>query len=134
MEVLSSRLIHRCPDLEAAAGFWCDTMGLRVYREYGSGGVRSGVVLFAGGGLLELTSAASDATEAPTDRDGAALWLQVHDIDAEAARLTVAGVDVDGPRDEPWGLREAWLTDPAGLRVVLVEVPAHHPIRSRLEL
>ena len=32
----------------------------------------------------------------------------------------------------PWGLREAWFTDPDGLDVVLVEVPAGHPIRSRL--
>ena len=135
MEVLSSRLIHRCADLDLAVSFWCDTMGLRIYREYGSGGVRSGVVLFAGGGFLELTTAHPDDSGREDRRDpGSVLWLQVNDVDAEVARLTVAGVDVEGPHDEPWGLREAWLKDPAGLRIVLVEVPEHHPIRQRVEL
>ena len=33
------------------------------------------------------------------------------------------------PRDEPWGLREAWLADPDGVRIALVEVPPEHPMR-----
>lgn len=136
MEILSSRLIHRCADLDLAVAFWCDTMGLRIYREYGSDGVRTGVVLFTGGGFLELTLPHGD--DAGGRRGGCdptnVLWLQVADVDAEVARLTVAGVDIDGPRDEPWGLREAWLEDPAGLRIVLVEVPEEHPIRRRVEI
>jgi hypothetical protein len=32
-------------------------------------------------------------------------------------------------RLEPWGLREAWLADPDGIRIVLVEVPLEHPLR-----
>jgi hypothetical protein len=32
-------------------------------------------------------------------------------------------------RTEPWGLVEAWLADPDGVRLVLVEVPADHPLR-----
>ena len=135
MEVLSSRLIHRCPDLGQAVAFWCDTVGLRIYREYGHDGERTGVVLFAGGGFLELTASGGVEVDGSDERPPCAvLWLQVNDVDDEATRLTVAGVDVDGPRDEPWGLREAWLEDPFGLRVVLVEVPEDPPIRRRVEL
>jgi hypothetical protein len=32
----------------------------------------------------------------------------------------------------PWGLKEMWLQDPDGVRMVLVEVPSGHPIRTRL--
>ena len=30
---------------------------------------------------------------------------------------------------EPWGLVEAWLDDPDGVRIHLVEVPVDHPLR-----
>lgn len=129
MEVLSSRVIVRCRDLERTASFWSDTVGLRPYREYGTDGQRLGVVLFCGGGFLELTASGADRS-GPLD-PATVLWLQVPSVDDEAARLVVAGVVVDGPRTEPWGLREAWFTDPEGLRVVLVEVPDGHPIRTR---
>jgi hypothetical protein len=33
---------------------------------------------------------------------------------------------------EPWGLIEMWIEDPDGVRIVLVEVPAVHPIRRDL--
>lgn len=131
MEVLSSRIIVRCADLDRTASFWCDTVGLRIYREYGAGGVRRGLVLYCGGGFLELT-------EAPPGGPGpvepaVVLWLQVPAVDREVARLVAAGVAVQGPRTEVWGLREAWFTDPEGLRAVLVEIPEGHPIRSRIE-
>lgn len=131
MEVLSSRIIVRCADLDRTASFWCDTVGLRIYREYGTGGRRSGVVLFCGGGFLELTVGATSSS--PPSSDATVLWLQVPDVDHEARRLVAAGVDVTSPRTEPWGLREAWLRDPEGLQVVLVEVPDEHPIRRRIE-
>ena len=131
MEVLSSRIIVRCTDLDRTASFWCDTVGLRIYREYGTDGVRRGVVLFCGGGFLELTGASSGGT-GPVD-PAVVLWLQVPTVDRETARLEAAGVAVQGPRTEPWGLREAWFTDPEGLRAVLVEIPEGHPIRSRIE-
>lgn len=130
VEVLSSRYIVRCADLDRAASFWCDTVGLRLYREYGAGGTRTGVVLFCGGGFLELTTASADE-EGPVTGD-TVLWLQVPDVDVEARRLAASGVAIEGPQTEPWGLREAWLRDPEGLRVVLVEVPDGHPIRSRI--
>jgi hypothetical protein len=30
---------------------------------------------------------------------------------------------------QPWGLAEMWIADPDGVRIVLVEVPAQHPLR-----
>jgi hypothetical protein len=30
---------------------------------------------------------------------------------------------------EPWGLTEMWIEDPDGVPIVLVEVPADHPLR-----
>ncbi len=30
---------------------------------------------------------------------------------------------------EPWGLLEAWVDDPDGVRIHLVEVPPDHPLR-----
>ena len=41
---------------------------------------------------------------------------------------------VTEPATMPWGLREMWIDDPDGVHIVLVEVPADHPIRSRLEV
>ena len=41
-----------------------------------------------------------------------------------------AGVSIlRGPATEPWGLTEMWISDPDGIRIVLVEVPAGHPLR-----
>jgi hypothetical protein len=49
---------------------------------------------------------------------------------AEHERLVAAGVTVTRePRPEPWGLVEMWIEDPDGVRIVLVEVPADHPLR-----
>jgi predicted enzyme related to lactoylglutathione lyase len=58
------------------------------------------------------------------------LWLQVRDVAAEHARLAAAGVPVlREPRLEPWGLVEAWVADPDGVEIALVQVPADHPLR-----
>ena len=44
--------------------------------------------------------------------------------------LAGRGVElVRPPTREPWGLIEAWIDDPDGLRIHLVEVPADHPLR-----
>src|SRR4051812_1919429 len=57
MEVLSGRVILRPVDLERSLRFYGDTLGLKIYREYGSGAGR-GVVFFTGGGYLEITGRA----------------------------------------------------------------------------
>jgi catechol 2,3-dioxygenase-like lactoylglutathione lyase family enzyme len=126
MEVLSGRVILRPVDLERSLRFYGETLGLRVYREYGTGPDR-GVVFFIGGGYLEVTGRA-----APVGVDKISLWLQVPDIDEVHTRLATAGVDiVDTPERKPWGLLEMWIRDPDGLTIVIVEVPEDHPLRRR---
>ena len=128
MEVLSSRVLLYPTDFERSVRFYTETLGLRVYREYGTGGHVTGMVLFLGGGFLELASG-----RRPPEQRGILLWVQVPDVDAEHERLTTAGVAIhEAPADMPWGLREMELHDPDGTRLRLVEVPYGHPIRTRL--
>ena len=125
MEVLSSRVLLRLTDSERSRAFYCDALGLAVYREFGSGPER-GTVFFLGGGFLELSGrAAWPATHA------IALWLQVREL-AARRELAERGVPiVREPRREPWGLLEMWIADPDGVRICIVEVPADHPLRRR---
>lgn len=126
MEVLSSRVICRTPDLGTLRRFYEETLGLRAYREYGFDGLVTGVVLFLGGGFLELASA--EAASPPLT-----LWLQVPDVAREEERLRTAGVRVVKAGERmPWGLLECWIDDPVGNELRLVEVPEDHPIRRRV--
>ena len=124
MEVLSSRVLLRPSDFERSLRFYAETLGLHIYREWGSGSTR-GVVFFLGGGFLEL----SGTSDAPTS-EKVSLWFQVRDVDAVGEELEDAGVDiVEAPVDKPWGLREMRIEDPDGVRLVIVEVPKNHPLR-----
>ncbi len=115
-----SRVIVRPRDPDRSVAFYRDGLGLAVYREF-----PGGTVFFAGNGLLEVSGRGE--TGPGTD---VVLWLQVRDIAATAEELGSRGVPIErGPKREPWGLLEMWLTDPDGLRIVVVEVPADHPIR-----
>ena len=128
MEVLSSRVILRPADLESSLRFYGETLGLHVYREYGSGADR-GVVFFIGGGYLEITGRAPPVDD---DVDKISLWLQVPDLEKVHERLSAAGVDiVDPPARKPWGLDEMWIRDPDGVTIVVVHVPEDHPLRRR---
>jgi predicted enzyme related to lactoylglutathione lyase len=124
MEVLSSRILLRPTDLERSHRFYRDVLGLAIYREFGAPG-SPGLVFFLGGGLLEVSGRADGSTG-----QSAAIWVQVRDVHAEHERLAAAGARVlQEPKTEPWGLIEMWIEDPDGVRIVLVEVPADHPIR-----
>ena len=126
MEVLSGRIILRPVDLERSLRFYGETLGLKIYREYGTGR-DSGVVFFMGGGYLEVTGQAP-----PVDVDKVSLWLQVPDLVEAHARLAAAGVDIAQPPErKPWGLDEMWIRDPDGLTIVVVQVPEDHPLRHR---
>ena len=82
-------------------------------------------VFFLGQALLEVSGHAAD----PPGRS-VMIWIQVRDVRAEHARLAAAGVRIiREPATEPWGLIEMWIEDPDGIRIVLVEVPADHPLR-----
>jgi predicted enzyme related to lactoylglutathione lyase len=124
VEVLAGRVLLHPTDFDRTFEFYGRTLGLHIYREWGQGPGR-GAVFFLGGGYLEV----SGRGEGPVG-DNVALWLQVRDVDGEHTRLAAAGVEiVEPPVDKPWGLREARVRDPDGLVLVLVQVPADHPLR-----
>ena len=123
MDVLSSRVLLRPADPARAQAFYRDVLGLAVYREFGPP-EHPGMVFFLGNGLLEVSGPGDEPPR------GLALWLQVRDAEAETERLRAAGTAVlRGPRTEAWGLVESWVADPDGVPIVLVEVPADHPLR-----
>ena len=122
MEILSSRVLIRSTDPERARAFYRDVLGLAVHREF-----PGGTVFFLGGGFLEVSA---HAAESAVPRSGVALWMQVRDLAAVHKELADKGVPIARePRREPWGLDEMWIADPDGVRIVLVEIPADHPLR-----
>ena len=127
VHVLSSRILLRPTDPDRSRAFYGEQLGLPVYREFGTG-VERGTVYFLGGGFLEV----SGRSDIPPSRAAAQLWLQVADAEAAHEELRAKGVEiVRPPVKEPWGLVEMWVADPDGTRIVLVEVPADHPLRYR---
>ena len=124
MDVLSSRILLRPSDLDRSRRFYRDLLGLAIYREFGPPD-DPGLVFFLGQGLLEVSGHAAG----PPGRS-VMIWIQVRDVRAEHSRLAAAGVPiVKEPAAESWGLTEMWIEDPDGIRIVLVEVPADHPLR-----
>ena len=124
MDVLSSRILLRPAHPDRSRRFYRDVLGLAVYREFGPPD-DPGLVFFLGSGLLEV----SGRSDGPVGRS-VTIWIQVRDVHTERDRLAAAGVRIARePVTEPWGLTEMWIEDPDGLPIVLVEVPADHPMR-----
>ena len=121
MEVLKSRLLIRPRDVDATTAFYRDTLGLAVEREF-----PGGTVFFLGHGSLEVSGRGETGSSPDL-----ALWLQVRDLAGTHGRPEGEGLEpVRDAQREPWGLDEAWIADPDGTRIVLVEVPEGHPIRT----
>ncbi|KAB2971386.1 VOC family protein [Streptomyces sp. SS1-1] len=126
VHVLSGRTLLRPTDPERSRVFYGEQLGLAVYREFGTGAER-GTVYFLGGGFLEVSGRSEEPPSAAVR-----LWMQVEDVTAAHEELVAKGVEiVRPPRREPWGLIEMWIADPDGLPIVLVEIPAEHPLRYR---
>lgn len=120
MEVLTSRILLTSPDPEVLTTFYRDRLGLAVAREY-----PGGVVFHAGTSHIEIPA------HMPSDQPGGdTLWLQVRDIRSERDRLAADGVPiVSEPETKPWGLVEMSISDPDGRTIIIVEIPADHPLR-----
>lgn len=121
MEVLSSRVLLKPRDRQVTTEFYRSVLGLAVYREF-----QVGTVFFLGQGFLEVVG---EGEQGPGP--DVALWLQVRDLADTLAELTLRGVPiVRDARREPWGLDEAWIADPDGTSIVLVQIPEGHPLRA----
>jgi predicted enzyme related to lactoylglutathione lyase len=124
MEVLGSRILLHPSDPERSHRFYRHTLGLAIYREFGSPDAPA-KVFFLGNGLLEVSGRSADPPGMAM-----AIWIQVRNVQLEHERLLAAGVPVlRAPQQESWGLVEMWISDPDGVRIVLVEVPEDHPLR-----
>lgn len=124
MEVLSSRVLLRPADLPSTQAFYRDVLGLAIAREFGPE-QSPGLVFHLGNGLLEVSG-----TRSGNQPSSLMLWLQVRDVASEVERLRGAGVQINREaRTEPWGLLEAWIEDPDGTKIVLVQIPENHPLR-----
>lgn len=111
-------------NLSRSREFYQHTLGLAIYREFGDP-KDPGLVFFLGGGFLEVAGGGNGQGGCDIS-----LWLQVRDVAAEYQRLDAAGVEIlRAPELEPWGLLEMWVADPEGIKIVLVEIPAEHPLR-----
>lgn len=123
MEILASRVLLRPADYQRSLRFYRDELGLAIARDYGAG-----TVFYAGQSLIELAGHGNPEHAGMTFPG--ALWLQVRDVAATQAELQSRGVAISREAlREPWGLREMHVTDPDGLTLIFVEVPADHPLR-----
>ena len=81
------------------------------------------------GSVINISGARTD--ERMGDADASAHWglehfgIKVDDIDAEVARLTGLGAELmEGPLDQPGGLRIAFIKAPGDARIELLQHPA----------
>ncbi len=99
-------------DLEKSVAFY-KALGLKLIvksQGYARFEVGDGTDTFS----LHLVDDASGAS------NGACVYFECDDLDVRVAELKAKGVKFDsGPEDKSWLWREAWLTDPAGVRLCL---------------
>lgn len=99
-------------DLERSIAFY-QTLGLKLIVKadhYARFEVGDGTDTFS----LHLTNDASGAANGPH------VYFECDDLDARVVALKDNGIAFDsGPADRSWLWREAWLTDPAGVKLCL---------------
>jgi lactoylglutathione lyase len=119
-------------DLERSVAFYRDMIGVPFrlagdgYVEFATQGAKLG--LYDRNRLEELTGQGPELPEHP----GGEVVFLVGDVDAEAARLRVAGAAIlSGPVDRAWGHRTLHVEDPDGFVVELAEEIPRQPSQGR---
>ena len=106
-------------DVSRSERFYTEVLGFVVDERWVEEGQVKGVLLKAGSSRLGLSQ---DDWAQGRDRKkgvGTSLYLQtVQDLDALAARCRAHGVEVYGPKTEPWGARVLHVVDPDGFKLV----------------
>ena len=117
------RLAHVCigaADLERTEQFYVDLLGMEIVFEFLRDGERIGFYLRAGEAIFLEVFADNESPSAgrPLLKH---ICLEVEDIDAVVGQLTAQGVDVSTKKygaDNAW---QAWITDPSGVRIELMQ-------------
>ena len=117
------RLAHVClgaNDLAAAEDFYVRKLGMELAFEFFRAGQRIGFYVKAGEDTFIEIFADSDgrAGERPLIKH---FCLQVEDLDSLVSTLAERGVKVSGKKlgaDNAW---QAWITDPSGIRIELMQ-------------
>jgi catechol 2,3-dioxygenase-like lactoylglutathione lyase family enzyme len=109
-------------DVAKSKAFYVDLFGFQTIIDIGWF-----VSLHANERAVELSLCQRDHTSIPAgfriSATGVVLGLVVTDAAAEEARLRAAGVRVIVPlRDEPWGQRHFFLSDPAGVLIDMIQM------------
>jgi len=107
MAFLSVTPYLRYPDADAAAEWLSRAFGFGPAQcvRNAEGRWTEGT-LQVGAGRVDLSGSGA--------ADRALLIIGVDDVDDLYRRITEAGVDIDSPRDEPYGPRSCHVTDPWG--------------------
>jgi catechol 2,3-dioxygenase-like lactoylglutathione lyase family enzyme len=104
------------PRLEAARSFYCDLFRMQVVEEW-SEPQDAGCILALrvppGDGLIEIYHG-----HQVHDFSGVCLQFRVENLD-EFIRSLPPGLGFEGPIARPWGSTYVYLTDPAGVPVVV---------------
>jgi catechol 2,3-dioxygenase-like lactoylglutathione lyase family enzyme len=104
-----THLFMEVADLERARWFWVEALGLELLEDRGA------YIRVGGGGGFAIGIEQAPGRVSP---QGPEITMRVDDVDVAVARLRDLGVEiVDGPTDQPWGARHAWLLDPDGRRM-----------------
>jgi lactoylglutathione lyase len=114
-------------DLDRSLEFYCGRLGLRLghrsdpYAQLATGPTRISLYTREAMGRTLGRPLAPPDPGAP----GFELGFKVDDVDAAFAELATAGVTtVTPPTDRPWGQRTAYVRDPDGHLIELVQEPA----------
>jgi len=110
-------------DLEKSLAWYRDVVGFAVEERWERDGKLAGVQLRAGKVTFML---GQDDWKKGRDRkkgEGFRLYcMTTQDIDALAAKIVARGGTLDqGPKDQPWGMRDFALTDPDGFKITIAK-------------
>ena len=108
-------------DLQKSLAFYRDVLGFAVEQTWDEGGKVMGVSLRAGGVSFMIGQDDWKKGRNRSKGEGFRIFCMTDkNVDALAKGIEERGGKLDqGPRDEPWGVRDISLTDPDGFKITI---------------